>query len=130
MARAKAHQIEEREYFWDKRSGSFIAKDGLAAATSNAGKPRTADRFLKGPVPWKWVIRASGLPGKALIIGLCLWRLKGATRKAAIPLSNSELEPFGIDRAAKSRGLAALEKAGLISVERKRSRWPVVTLLG
>jgi hypothetical protein len=87
------------------------------------------DRFLKGPVPWNWLVRASKLPGTALILGLCLWRLKGATRSNSVWLGNSELQPFGIDRAAKSRGLAALEKAGLIAINRNAARRPIVTIL-
>jgi DNA-binding transcriptional ArsR family regulator len=93
------------------------------------GERRTG-RFLKGPIPWDWVIAAAQLPGKALAIGLCLWRLSGAKKSTSVVLSNSELAPFGIDRPAKSRALAALEKAGLIEVARKPGRWPTVTLLG
>jgi hypothetical protein len=93
------------------------------------GDARRVDRFLKGPVPWKWVIAAAQLPGKALVIGLCLWRLSGAKKSRSVVLSNSELMPFGIDRSAKSRGLATLKKAGLIEVAHKPSRWPTVTLL-
>lgn len=119
-------QAGERRHVWDKSSHSFVAEPDLPAQTSKTGRP---EQFLKGPVPWTWIVRGSQLPGKALIIGLCLWRLKGTTGKASITLSNSELRPFGIDRAAKSRGLAALEKARLIAVERRQNRWPVVTLL-
>jgi len=36
-----------------------------------------------------------------------------------VTLGNAELEPFGIDRAAKSRALDALEAGGLIKAERK-----------
>jgi hypothetical protein len=42
---------------------------------------------------------------------------------------NSDLERWGIDRRTKSRAVAALESAGLISVERKTHRWPIVTIL-
>jgi hypothetical protein len=122
-------------YAWDRRSGTYVATDEFvethAAAPENvkAKLGHNSKRFLKGPIPWNWVIRASELPGKALVLGLCLWRLKGATRKDTVLLSNTELEPFGIDRAAKSRGLAALEKAGLIKLDRKRGRWANITLL-
>jgi DNA-binding transcriptional ArsR family regulator len=85
-------------------------------------------RFLKGPVPWDWIIRASELPGRALIVGLCLWRLSGAVGNRTVTFGNAELQPFGIDRAAKSRALAVLESAGLVTVERKRGRLPIVTL--
>jgi hypothetical protein len=95
-------------------------------AVEPAGK---SNRFVKGPIPWNWLIKAAQLPGQALVLGLCLWRLKGATRKDTVTLSNTELRPFGIDRAAKSRGLAALEKAGLIRVDHKPGCWSNITLL-
>jgi DNA-binding transcriptional ArsR family regulator len=50
-------------------------------------------------------------------------------KSRSVMLSNRELAPFGIDRPTKSRGLATLEKAGLIKVDRKAGRWPTVTLL-
>jgi hypothetical protein len=120
---------------WDRKSGRYIATDQVVETDVGALervkiKPvRNTNRFLKGPIPWDWIIRASELPGKALLLGLCLWRLKGATRSDTVALSNTELEPFGIDRAAKSRGLSALERAGLIKVDRKPGRWSNITLL-
>jgi|SRR5690348_4001211 hypothetical protein len=126
MMEARLDQNVE-PYVWDKASGKYVL----------VTKPRPENftscgafrRFLKGPIPWQWIIRASQLPGKALLVGLCLWRLKGAMNKDTITLSNAELEPFRVDRAAKSRAISALEKAGLITVERSRGRWPVITLL-
>ena len=112
----------EQAYSWDKETQTYLPVIDPECAE---GTPL----FLKGPIPWHWIIRASKLPGKALIVGLCLWRLKGATKKNAIPLSNVELEPFGVDRAAQSRALAALEQAGLISIERHRGRWSIITLV-
>ena len=58
------------------------------------GDNRRAGRFLKGPIPWDWVIATAQLPGKALIIGLCLWRLSGAMKSRSVMLSNRELAPF------------------------------------
>src|ERR1051325_2442121 len=84
----------------------------------STGRFMPAELYLKGPVPWSWIIAASSLPGSALRVGLCLWRLAGATKKTTFPFGNAELEPFGIDRPAKSRALDALEEAGLITVTR------------
>jgi hypothetical protein len=68
------------------------------------------------------------LPGHALLVGLCIWRLAGATKSYNVSFGNSDLKPLGIDRAAKSRALQALETAGLISLARRRGRFPTVTL--
>src|SRR5262249_46413977 len=129
------HPFEIQAHTWDGHSGKFVAKDQFVEADAGESEgvknhlAPNGNRFLKGRIPWSWIVRASRLPGQALLLGLCLWRLKGATRKDTVALGNAELRPFGIDRAAKSRGLAELEKAGLIKVDRKPGRWSDMTLL-
>jgi hypothetical protein len=90
--------------------------------------PVSGGRFLRGPIPWAWITAAAALPGQALVVGLCVWRLAGAMKSHIVSFGNSDLKPLGIDRAAKSRALQALETAGLIAVARRRGRFPTVTL--
>jgi hypothetical protein len=129
------HPVTAQRHVWNPRSGTYVATDQFVETDTAASEhvktklAHNSNRFLKGPIPWNWIIRASELPGQALVLGLCVWRLKGATRKDTVALSNTELAPFGIDRAAKSRGLAVLEKAGLIKVDRSPGRWSMITLL-
>jgi hypothetical protein len=52
----------------------------------------------------------------------------GLHKSRVIPLSNITSLRFGLDRNAKYRALAWLEEAGLIAVERKLGRAPIVTL--
>ena len=85
--------------------------------------------FLKGPVPLAWLEVAARLPGKSLHAGIALWYAAGLLRSASIPLSNVSGHRFGCDRNAKYRALAWLEGAGLVKVERKLGRAPVVTIL-
>ena len=93
-------------------------------------RPTVSDgRFLKGPIPWSWIAAASALPGQALLVGLCIWRLAGAMKNHTVSLGNSDLKPLRVDRAAKSRALRALERAGLLKVARQPGRFPKVTLL-
>jgi hypothetical protein len=119
---------------WNAGSGQFVAT-GEAMTTDTTTLEKTADRlrvppgrFLMGPVPWPWIIVAADLPGNALLIGLCLWRLAGAMKCKTVWLGNADLTPLGIDRSSKSRALRALEGAGLIEVVRERGRFPKVTL--
>lgn len=119
---------------WNVDRGSFTATgeatdidiDSLEPTTERP--PVSGGRFLKGPIPWSWITAAAALPGHALLVGLCIWRLAGATKSHTVSLGNSDLKPLGIDRAAKSRALQALETAGLIAVARRRARFPIVTL--
>ena len=38
---------------------------------------KPGEKFLKGPIPWPWIESAGALPGKALAIGLAVWRKAG-----------------------------------------------------
>jgi hypothetical protein len=129
---AKLARIER--WVWDRTTQRFAATGETMAGDVTTLEQLadrlsgSAGRYLKGPVPWPWIIAAAALPGKALIVGLCLWRLAGATHNRTVVLGNRELAPFGIGRAAKSRALAALEGVGLVTVKREANRFPVVTL--
>lgn len=98
--------------------------------TSLRRVPRASkgQRFLRGPIPLDWLSAAAGLPGKSLHVGLALWLEAGFRNSAVVPLSNLTGRYFGLDRNAKYRGLDWLEQAGLISVERKLGRAPIVAI--
>jgi DNA-binding transcriptional ArsR family regulator len=87
------------------------------------------DKFIAGPVDVSWVIRASRLGVKALLVGNFLWYLKGLKRSDSFIVSNLMLQEWGVRPDAKRRALRALERAGLIRVERQGKRSPRVTLL-
>jgi len=91
-------------------------------------RPRRGEHFLKGPIPLDWLSAAARLPGKSLHVGIALWFMGGLQKSRVVPLSNITSLRFGLDRNAKYRALAWLEEAGLIAVERKLGRAPIVTL--
>jgi hypothetical protein len=76
-----------------------------------------------------WLVRAAHLPGRTLHLAVVLQLLAAGQRPATVELSNIATLEFGLDRNAKYRTLAWLERAGLVRVERRRGRSPVVTLL-
>lgn len=92
-------------------------------------RPKPHERFLKGPIPLPWLELAARLPGKSLHAGIALWYAAGLNRSRSVPLSNIASLRLGLDRNAKYRALGWLEEAGLIAVERKFGRAPVVTIL-
>ena len=128
-------RIRVRRLVWDRTIQGFAATDqavqdgGTTVERPPSGTPRLADRYLKGPVPWSWIVVAARLPGKALIIGLCIWRLAGLKRSRTVVLGNGDLHAFAVDRTAKSRALTALESAGLIDIARRPGGLPIITLL-
>jgi len=87
------------------------------------------EKFLKGPIPLKWLTTASKLPGRALHVGISLWYLSGLRKTRVIKLTNVLLADFGVKKDAKRRGLKALEEAGLISIEKRKCKNPIVTIL-
>src|SRR6516164_5010978 len=77
-------------------------------------------------MPLDWITTALKLPRKAPIaVGLAIWWLSGCCKLPAVSLSPSARKRFGITRSACSRGLKALEKAGLVLVQRPRGAAPV-----
>ncbi len=93
--------------------------------------PPNGERFLQGPIPLNWLSVAARLPGK---VAACRHRALvrgrapqfGCRSRFAI----STGQRFGLDRNAKYRALRWLEGAGLITVERKLGRAPIVTING
>jgi hypothetical protein len=86
-------------------------------------------RFLKGPVPWPWLVRAAACPGKTLHVAVALWFQSGRTNSRSVRLTNKLLESLGVSRWSKYRALAHLSGAGLVQVDRDGPGNPVVTLL-
>jgi hypothetical protein len=85
-------------------------------------------RFLKGPIPFPYLLKASKLPGRALHVFIAIWFLHGVTKNKTFSLKNSLLREFGVQRHAGYRALKELEKAALISVVRCQGRNPRVTI--
>ena len=85
-------------------------------------------RFLKGPIPLPYLIRASILTGRAFLVFIVIWFLHGVTKNKTFSLKNSLLREFGVQRHAGYRALKKLEKAGLISVVRCQGRNPQITI--
>jgi len=101
----------------------------IKSSSGNKTYKRIAGKFLKGPIPLKWLEKAPPLKGKALALSICLWFLKGVSRSDTVKVSYKLLNDFKVSRESAYRGLESLEAEGLISVERHPGRSPVVTIL-
>ena len=87
------------------------------------------DLFLRGPIPLRWLGEAAQLPGKTLHVALALWWLHGMSQGRSFKLTRTALEQFQIARDTAGDALVRLEQRGLISVERKPGRRPIVFIL-
>jgi hypothetical protein len=92
-------------------------------------QPKKGERFLCGPVPWRWIESAMQLPVRSSDVGIILWHIAGLEKDRTVRFRYKIARSAGISRSAIGRGLTHLERAGLIKVERKRGRCPVVTIL-
>jgi hypothetical protein len=90
----------------------------------------SGELFLRGPIPLWWLAAASRLGGKALHIGIYVWHLAGLRDCMRVKVSTSKLQDMGVkNRQATYQALAALERHGLLLIERHPGRCPVVTLI-
>jgi hypothetical protein len=102
----------------------------LQGATGQGRRaPPIKGKFIAGPIDVLWVRQARQLGVGALFVGLALWHLKGLRKADTFIVSNLMLQEWGILPDAKRRALRALERAGLIKVERQGKRSPWVTLV-
>ena len=90
---------------------------------------KRGEKFLKGPIPYRWLSKAAEQGGKTLHVAIALWFLAGLKRTWTISLSRRTLEDFGVNRHSSYRGLKKLENIGLVSVVRRPGCLPKVTIL-
>jgi len=90
---------------------------------------RPGEKFLKGPIPLKWLTLAATLPGKALHVAIALWFQGGVERSATVRLNLSRLQVFGVERSAGSRALERLSARRLVTVAQRPGCAPIVTIL-
>jgi hypothetical protein len=101
----------------------------IPSAPHGPPRHRPGQKFLKGPIPLAWLEAAGGLPGKALLVGVHVWFQAGLRHSRSVPLNQSRLARPGMSDKTVRRGLKALERAGLVTVDRQPGRKPIVTLL-
>jgi hypothetical protein len=81
-------------------------------------------KFIKVPKMWEACLAKCG--AEASTYRLALYLLERANFAELVPLSTAALERRGVSRASKWRALKQLRQAGLVAVEHKRGRLPLV----
>jgi hypothetical protein len=104
----------------------------LPATRVDSGKrsERTAATFVKGPLAIGWLaaIAASG-HNKAVWVVLAFKSQIDRRREVWVTPPPSILSDFGVNRVNLSRAIGALERSGLLEVQRRPGRPPLVRLL-
>jgi hypothetical protein len=113
-------------------TADYVVRGGrrIEVETLTSAKPRRrqANSFAKVPLAWAAKAAKATRTPQALVWVILLrmaWQAKGLP----FPLPNAALARYGVSREVKRRALTALEFAGLIRVERRHSRSPIVTLI-
>jgi hypothetical protein len=86
------------------------------------------NRAFIPPLPWRLLCLLAGLPGKALVIYLALWRLSRMYKTRTLDVTSTSLRGLGVSRMQKARGLQVLATAGLLTVDRRPKKNPQVTI--
>ena len=102
-------------------------------------KSRQYKEYVRGPLPLKWFQRASTISRTAAVVGMIIWRDAyqkklwgyGSQRRTSghIKVTTQNCMKWGICGNSKNTALRLMEKAGLIRLELKRGRSPVVQII-
>jgi hypothetical protein len=117
-------QLKCGDPWTDEEEREFQAM--MAADCKPSKKKREV--FVKVPIGWAERYFKSARAPRALV---CVWLLHLAWKAHAktFALPNGALQKMGVSHDTKSRTLAALERDGLIKVERRGKKAAIVTLL-
>lgn len=111
----------------------FRLEESIGTTLDVGVEPRQPPRhqrgeaFLRGPIPWNWLVKAMRLGRGPLALALVLWRLAGMKRSQSFRLPPSECRCVG-ERKTVYAALDKLEAGGLIEAKRHRGRGPTVTI--
>ena len=114
----------------DFRASETLDLEALRSRPSR--KPprhRQGEQFLKGPIPWPWLLRAMQLHGKAVHVALMLWKESFIRGNRTIRFNLSATRKIGIHPDTARRGVRALISAKLVTVTHHPGQALEVTLL-
>jgi hypothetical protein len=108
------------------------ALDALArpeiAGNRRPPRHRPGGQFLKGPIPLAWLAAAGRLPHRALHVGILLWFEAGCRKARTVTFCLARGETMGLGMDTARRALRELERAGLVTIQRRPGRGLGVTL--
>jgi hypothetical protein len=94
-------------------------------------KPAIVGGFLRGPIPLSWLKRLchEKCGRTAHSAALAVWYVAGLRKSSTVTFTSKVALQFGLDRTGKARGIKSLEAAGLIAVEKRPRKNPLITIL-
>jgi hypothetical protein len=102
-------------------------------------KSRQYNQYIRGPLPMKWFQRASSISRSAAVVGLVIWGIAYQRKlwghdsqkrtSGYIKVTNQNCLKWGVCGNSKNTALRVMEEAGLIRMDTKRGRSPIVQII-
>ena len=102
-------------------------------------KSRQYRQYVRGPLPLKWFQKASNISRTAGVVGLIIWRIAYQSKlwgydsqrrtSGHIKVTNQTCKKWGVCGNSKNAALRLMEEAGLIRLDLKRGRSPIVQIV-
>ena len=102
-------------------------------------KSRQYRQYIRGPLPLKWFQKASTISRTAGVVGMIIWRIAYQKKlwgydsqrmtSGSIKVTNQTCLKWGVCGNSKNTALRLMEAAGLIRLDLKRGRSPVVMII-
>ena len=102
-------------------------------------KSRQYKEYVRGPLPLKWFQLASNISRTAGVVGLIIWKIAYQRKlwghdsqrrtSGSIKVTNQTCMKWGICGNSKNIALRMMKEAGLIRLDTKRGRSPVVQII-
>ncbi len=102
-------------------------------------KSRQYKEYIRGPLPLKWFQKASTISRTAGVVGMIIWRIVyqkklwgyDSQRRTSghIKVTNQTCKKWGVCGNSKNAALRLMEEAGLIRLDLKRGRSPIVQII-
>jgi len=102
-------------------------------------KSRQYRQYVRGPLPLKWFQKASNISRTAGVVGMIIWRIAYQKKlwgydsqrrtSGAMKFTNQTCMKWGVCGNSKNTALRMMEKAGLIQLDTKRGRSPIVRII-
>jgi hypothetical protein len=118
-----------KEHEWDPSELRLETDKVLQSSSRRHRRARMRRAFVAGPIDVQWLSHARKLGVSALWVGLALWYIRGLRKSDRFVVSNRMMRPWNVEPDAKRRALWKLQKAGLIVIDSRERRSPVVTLV-
>jgi len=101
----------------------------LTLGRKRRGRKKSAEPYLAGSFRMLWIIQAGQT--SACLVAVKLLQLATMRKSDRVQFNSTQTaKELGMSRQTLYRHLEMLEAAGLVRVDRRPGRWPVVQLLG